>query len=458
MAPWEETSPGRFERPFDSMERFFLALGRGSVSLNREHWSISIFAQFEMKGSTDKIESCLRHAWKTMRYNHPQIACIDCGNTTLYEVPDSAALDTWMNDTFIVASASTTKDDLLASFRPSAQTMLYYIPHNSEIIIHTSHWRIDFIGGLSLLHNLFTAIIKPYHIQFGNEGKNLSPSRDEAAKFSSPGTAESPSILEERSNAVTGLVMQLISSLPSMGFPIQIPAQIPGSTRRSEIVLNSRATSAIVSASKAHGLTVTTALHAALVVALQQIAHISHPSSSKYSTWGIFNIRPSLKSPYNDPTAYPMMSGIIGLPLTLQASTYTNLAAQLKQFYKQPVPPSAKSHIPEDIIIPFTNEVADLASCPPPPDLPLPSEPMLSSIGIVDSYLKRSYGDIIKVNDFWVGVEMNTPQIECYLWTWQGKMTLSACYNEAFYEKTLIQNFLQQVIDVLFVELKTEKV
>ena len=79
MASWKETSPGRFERPFDSIETFFLNLARGTFVLDREHWSVSIFAKFEMKGSIEDTGTALRQAWVTMRHHHPEIACIAQG-------------------------------------------------------------------------------------------------------------------------------------------------------------------------------------------------------------------------------------------------------------------------------------------------------------------------------------------------------------------------------------------
>ena len=185
MASWKETSPGHFERPFDSIERFFLAIGRGSLALNREHWAVSIFAQFESNASREDTETALRHAWKTMRYDHPSLASIAREEIKMYEVPDQVALDAWLDRTFILESASTTKDELLALFRPSALASLHYLPHTSEILIHSSHWRIDLVGAISLLQNLFSAVDKPRPIDFGDEAANLSPSRDEAANYSS---------------------------------------------------------------------------------------------------------------------------------------------------------------------------------------------------------------------------------------------------------------------------------
>ena len=455
MASWQETSPGHFERPCDSMERFFLTLARATAPLNREHWSINIVAHIEMKTSIELTESALKHGWKTMRYDHPEIACIERGNTKVYEVPNAAALDAWLDQTFIVASGPATKEELIESIRPSALATLYYLSHTSEIIIHISHWRIDFIGGLSLLHNLLTACVEPRQVHFGDEGKNLSPSRDEAAKFTPSDVVHSPEMAEEREKAVTDLLMQIVGNLPSLGLPVQNSRQLPNGTLRSEVKLEASTTSAIISACKTRGLTVTTALHAALLVATQQVAPASL-SSSTYTSLGLFNIRPLLSAPYNDSTRYPAVPQIIGIPLSLQPSNYADLVAQLKPFYGQKIPPSPGSRMREDVIIPTHERFEHLAGQPPPADLPAPSEPILSSMGIVDRYLKRDYGDIIEVKDFWIGLEMDTTQLVCYLWTWQGKMTLSAVYNQTFYERHFIQGFLKRVLDILFAELEIQ--
>lgn len=401
-------------------------------------------------------ESALRHAWKTLRYDHPQIACIAHGDTKVYEVPSNAALDSWLDETFIISPAMATKEELLKSFRPSTQATLHYLPHSSEIIIHTSHWRTDFIGGLGLLRNLLSAFIEPRHVQFGDEGKNLSPSRDEVAKFSSSGFAELPAIAQERNKAATDLVMQMVGNLPSIGLPTQKSHLSPGGTLRSGLTLEPSATSAIISASKKRGLTVTTALHAALIVATQQVASVSS-SSNTYTSWGIFNIRPLLPAPYDNFALHPAVVQIIGLPLTLHTSSYADLAFQLKHYYKQTIPPSADSRIHEGVIVPFTNQMTDLAGQSPPADLPAPTEPILISMGILDGYLNCDYRDIIEVKDFWIGLEVTTPQLVCYLWTWQSRMTLSALYNEVFYERHFIQDFLKRVIDVLSAELEIKE-
>ena len=187
---------------------------------------------------------------------------------------------------------------------------------------------------------------------------------------------------------------------------------------------------------------------------MQAVAPLSPLSSSKYATYGIFNIRPSLKPPSDDSVIHPVALHIVGLPLVLQLSTYTNIALQLKEFYRQRIPPSADSQIDEKIVVPSTSKMADIIDQPPQVDTPASTEPLLSSVGVVDRYLTPDHG-IIKVKDFWVGVEMMTPQIIFYLWTWQGRMTLSAFYNETFYDQEFVQHFLQSAIDISTTELNS---
>ena len=350
-----------------------------------------------------------------------------------------------------------TKELLLSSFRPSALATLHYLPRNSEIVIHTSHWRMDLFGALGLLNNLFTVLNEPRHVQFGEEGCRLSPGRDEVAGFNSPEITDSPAAVRENATASEELAMQLFRNLPSIGFPMKTPLPKPAGTSRSESMLESSTTATIISAIKARGLSVTTALHAALIVALQQLTSVPPSSSYKYTTYGIFNVRPFLEPPHNDPFVNPATLQMIGLPLTLNTSTYQTLVSELKPYYKQRLPPATDSVLPKQLMCPYTKFMAQVVGSPPPSDLPPLAEPMFNSVGIVDDYLSCKYCDSIKIQDFWVGVEMLTPQVECYVWTWQKKMTLSAMYNDAFYESQFIQGFLRRILDVLFAELNIQE-
>ena len=97
----------------------------------------------------------------------------------------------------------------------------------------------------------------------------------------------------------------------------------------------------------------------------------------------------------------------------------------------------------------YVRKVCALFTEPPPPDTIPPTEPALNSLGIIDRFLDAKHGDGIEVVDFWIGVEMITRQFMCYVWTWHGKIRLSACYNQAFYETAFVEEFLSAVKDTL---------
>ncbi len=257
--PWKETSPGRFERPFDGIERFYRAAASGGAPL--EQWSVTAVAQVRLNlPASDNVEA-LRHAWKTIRYDNPQIACTEQGDTNVYDVPDETALAAWIKDTFIVAP-SQTANSLLSSFTRSPSATLHYLPQTSEVAIHCSHSRMDGIGAL---HQLFKTLAEPRSIVFGTESKNLSPGLFDAAGVPTD-------VTPEIQQAVTGLVTNLASSQPSLGLPTIASNQIPGPTQRRELRFGTHRTNDAVNACKDRGLGVTAAVHAALILATQQLS------------------------------------------------------------------------------------------------------------------------------------------------------------------------------------------
>ena len=443
---WQETSPGRFERPLDTLEIFFKTIADGSAPLNKEHWAVRVCAQFRSTLPADSVESALRQAWKTMRYDHPQLAAFAKGDKKVYEVPTSVALDSWLAKTFHVAPAMTA-DDLLATFEPSSLPTIHYLPHTSEILIRASHWCIDGIGALQLLNNFFKALGKPRQIKFGDEGRNLSPSLDEIANFPASTT-------DEKDEAAIRLLKKYTSNTPSIGLPTELSNQVPGATRRIELTFTPPITSAIISACKARTLSVATALHSALIVATKQLAY-SETLARNYTSWGTFDLRPYLRSPYSKPHTHPVSVYVIGLPISLAPSDFSENTSQLRPFYKQLSSQSANTPLPS-FFRSYAKKVTELFSHPPPPDTQAPTEPGLESLGVVDCYVDREHGDGVEIERFWVGVEMLTRQICLYVWTWQDCMTLSVCYNERFYTADFVSGFLARVKGILFVELSVD--
>ena len=61
---WKETSPGRFERPLDTLELMFKAIGDQGKSLNREQWAVRVSARFRLNDTVGDAQLAVRHAWK----------------------------------------------------------------------------------------------------------------------------------------------------------------------------------------------------------------------------------------------------------------------------------------------------------------------------------------------------------------------------------------------------------
>ena len=439
---WKEVYPRRFERPLDDIEIFFKTIADQGATFDREHWAVSIYAQFQCNMSSVDTELGLRTSWKTMRYDHPEIASFVVGNQKVYEVPSPTTLDSWMADTFHVEPFATA-DRLFSKSRPSPFPTLHYLPKTSEILIRSSHWRIDGIGALHLLNNFFRAFSQLRCVIFGNEWRNLTPGLSEAAKLS-----QSPT--EKASEAVANLLRQYTGNLPSIGLPTQIEKQTPGGTRLTRLTIPPDTTLAILSSCGSQGYSVTTALHAALVAVTEHVAP-RDAQLKRYTSWCSFNLRPYVQRRYSDST-HAVAVYLVGFPLTITPSTFANNTAQLKEIYSNFASPQSAFKF-ETCLTPYIKEATTLFSQPQSEDLPAPTEPVLNSVGVVDRYLQQQHGDAVAITDFWLATETLSRQLTVYVWTWQGRMVFSTCYNEEFYKEDTVKDLLERMRDMLLVEL-----
>ena len=445
---WKEINPRRFVRPLDSIELYFKALGEKGATFNRENGAVRAYAKFNRDQSSGNVEAALKHAWKTVRYLQPQIAASLQGETIVYEVPQAADLESWMARTFLVETMLTI-DEMLASPRRCSLPTLHYFPKTSEILICASHWRIDAIGVTALVNHLFKSFAEPFHTSFGDEGKNLSPGRDEAAKLLQK-------VSHESEDAATSLLMEYTTNVPGLGLPVELVNEISGAVSRIESRLSPVTTKSVIAACKVRDLSVTTAVHAATIVALQQLSSDAS-SAERHTSWGTFNYRPYVDTDYTDPAKHPVSVMLCSLPITLPTSDFHENASSLKPFYKQLDNPfnSAALHA---MLAPYTRKCAAMIRQPLPRGIPQPTEPLVNSVGILDRYLDGNYGrGAVEIVDFWLGGVVLTRQPQFYVWTWQGRMNLSMCYNEQYHTAAFMRSFIESVEEVLLRELDIER-
>lgn len=464
---WAATSSIRFERPLDTIEKFFVALAASGAPLQREHWSVSVSARFRWH-SSESLPSALRQAWKTIRHDLPQIACTIEGDKMVYHVPDGPALDAWLAQTCIIEPFTMRTTDLVASFKPSPLPTLHYLPGTSEVLIHCSHWRIDGIGALRLLNRLFTLLTQPQPVPvvFGTEAPNLSPSLEEAALISVHRTSSSAEYAQSLFNSY-------VHNLPSIGLPTTPPpGHLPGATRFLTHRFTPSSTSSLLAACKSHSLSPTSAVHAALVQTTYRLS--SCPTKNPdgpvppYTAMCAFDLRPYLASSHSaDPVALYMSGLPISLPSPTTGATFAFYAHALQALYSQSLAPDRSLFLSS--LKDWVTHTTGLLAAAPMEGMTEPSEPALISLGLVDRYVEALYKDrgkkeeddedekmevaMVEVEDFWLGVEMLTRQLEFYVWTFRGRLVFSVCFNQAFYESEFVERVMDGVGEVLEKEL-----
>ncbi|KAI4101336.1 MAG: hypothetical protein LQ339_005134 [Xanthoria mediterranea] len=436
---WKETRPGRFERPLTCAEGYFKQLADTGIQINREHWAIRVHARFCWDGAADDPETALRHAWKTMRFDHPEIASFAEGDTRVYQVPEPDDLLSWLTETFVVIQDGTV-DDLLGSIRPSRFPRLYFLPQYSDLLIQLPHWYIDGIGSICLLNNMFEALADPREIAFGTEPARLLPVLEQTANLPTHSTRMHDQVASK-------LLTMFTSGLPSISVPMEHPQAIPGATGRLAIILQNNVTQVISSVCRARKTTVTAAVHAALIAATQEMAG-PEMKSCNYTSWGVFSLRPYLAPDFVNPKAHPVNLHVCGLPLTIRPSSFAANVSHLSGFYKQLANPESRANVWPHLD-PFYQTLTAAVRQPPQEDTPPAVGPLLDSIGIADRYLKSQYGNKVTVSRFWLSTEVLSAELLIYLWTWQGEMKLSACYNKEFHAPDRVRRLLEITRDKL---------
>ena len=228
----------------------------------------------------------------------------------------------------------------------------------------------------------------------------------------------------------------------------------PQGTRTIQLPVSPTTTSRVVDATKHLGISVTSAVHAA--VAAANYKHATPETASNHFTSTIrFTLRPYLPQPYCT-SAFAAGLYATGWMHRLDASqTWRENASAVNEVYKRGLGPEfIKVHRQ------YALNLQDLVKNTPA-DAPPLSNVDISSIGIMDELLKPKYDDDtrgVQVNNATVGVETLTPQMVMFLWTFRGQMNLYVVYNEAYSDAEMALDFAKSVKEILLNELRVQEV
>ncbi|KAL8737327.1 MAG: hypothetical protein Q9181_001783 [Wetmoreana brouardii] len=435
------------QEDYSPYEKVYLHMSRAFKHLNKEHWGVHCVCSIrhEVRPDGQSIEKALRAAWKQLAMEYPGLTVRPVDFTKYFEALDETILETWADQTFF-SSSEDDADTIIAETGPRDLPSLYFLPHSSEVVFLSQHWRTDALGCCILLDRLFEhlAVGKTALETLQQESPQLSPSMEVAAGASLDENKEIQAYARGKISTFHAKAVQ------SGGFPFEGDATwLPARTKHQEFTFTVDQTKAIIQACKSQDISVSAAIHAALARTYFSFVDDEEEKKKGYTTVMAVNMRPHLQAPYNSrahacqtyvssitPTVpYPAAFGDAARELTLQYKTWCTeqFLESLAWMYR---------YNAEKLFGPKPESSAGRATSAPPKP---PSGVTLSSLGIVERHLEGKYGDCVKVEKFRFGVSMMTRQTLLYAWTFLGELTLSLDYNEAYYAEETAKEILTRV-------------
>jgi len=227
------------------------------------------------------------------------------------------------------------------------------------------------------------------------------------------------------------------------------------------VTLDKPTTAAVVAAGKSRGIRVTLAVHAAIVLAVA--AHPQHSLAKHYCITTAIDLRrrlPGGRGGDGPELAAGMFisPGLVFIedPADGGGRSFDAIACDFDATYGADMRRLYDASNGETVGVcqataPFASRIVPLLQMPQPEGMPPQNAPHLSSIGVIERWLKREYvvdgdkGSTITVENVWLGGEMITPALCNHVWTWRDQMTLAAVFNTAYYEDAFVKQVMEDV-------------
>lgn len=330
---------------------------------------------------------------------------------------------------------------------------------------------VDGIGTLQLLNKLLEYAAQYYKNPSsaalpspGSESQNLSPPLRVAASI--------PPILtlqeQERLQSIISRNAELRQDVELLSVPYTQGEVVPGKHQRTALALSSTDTARLLQACKELEVTITHVYHASIALFLRDLQPSrSQARTARYINYCLVNERSNCEAPYNTSDyAASVYHSVSGNSLTLDL-TIPSIAETSDPKYPNPAEAGAEFRSLVNKVKDFYTSIRDspenLALAPAfwsmgtphvpvsdskdPLDTPVPApntspSVSISSMGVLDKVIAPQNG-IFKARDPWVtGEELGTG-LGVFLGTWQGRLQLSAAYNEAWHDREEVRGFLE---------------
>ncbi|KIW59863.1 hypothetical protein PV05_00129 [Exophiala xenobiotica] len=450
-----ETSTGLYRRPLSLSEKGMVAAVGAFRPSPRELIKIYAFADFTVTQSAqtvEKVVSAFASAWKALRLlRSPDIATSFEDGFKLYHVPSPEAFEAWLSRTFIVSEAGTSVQSAVRAMQQRIELLpaIQLIPHATEdgtfqgtLILSISHWRTEASGAFKTLNQLFdyaadllsgtatTEALSRHHL--GDEACLLTPATEDILMPDRQSTPEAKTRVEKRFD-------NYYSKLPCIDFPMQGSPSDPFSTAK-EIrhTYNPSTTGNLRAACKAHGITITSAVHSAYLGAVWTFAPSEH-ANRNYASLMPAQVRTRLppSSPYRDQGCW---SAAQMLMLTLPPNQ--NFLARARDLRSQYKLADQESWWYEDAL--ETSEQVSQLAVKTPAGQPV-SFPWFTGLGLLDGEtIVPEHGDI-KVDDVDFFADPLSPGIVLRVWTFKERLNIHVVWNAAYHTDEQLRRLMDAI-------------
>ena len=441
---WKKVSDGHWERPLTGFETYFAFCSNLTFTHFGGQYQYIISSTIKIKQSEGNQINVgdLQEAWKYVLFQQPKLAAtIDSQDWTLhYRIPSASDLKDWLSTTFVV-HGNTTAEKLYSKLPTINHGSLYWLPESSELILRCPHWQVDGRGSWLFWDAFFTAYNNVSSVseslQWGQEVTNLAPAMSEIWNLKQP-TAE-------QFQASQAVFMKWLGNLPGIG-----PAAMnktPGKPQRLELELDQSKTASLVAAAKKRGFTATIVVHAAFVLA--NVKHTQEQPDgtrpSKYVSLAEIDLRGRLGGSYTSSLA-AINDYFASLPLLAEVGSFNETAKSLKAGYDE------AKQMGEEEMFTYFEFLAKAAQSPEFLAGPIPGDGVVTSLGIVEKIIKRSYGSI-EIVDLHAGIDLVLGFGMVFVYTFDGRLRMSYCYNDGTQDTALIKSILETTREILEKEL-----
>ncbi|MDI1488084.1 MAG: hypothetical protein OHK93_007358 [Ramalina farinacea] len=438
---WKESEVGTWLDDLDGAERVFYNMSQAFAPFGKEHGSVYSVCKIRALPSTTAIplETLIRDAWEALRFDFPALSVVVEGSKKKYVAATAERRADWIEETFSIIT-SLSANEIIPTLHLKRLPRLIFLPQSSEIIFHCSHWRIDALGTCMILNRLLDLVSEGvsgccYSQDWALEYLNLSPSLEDA--FGSPQTC-SPAM---EAMAETIRRRNFETSYPSTGLPFKGDRTTPPAVSRPrEMKLTLDATKVLIAACKTRAVSVTAAIHAACA---DMVFQQSNQNEHDYTTVVSANMRNHLVKPQRKTkAAYACGTYVTGIThIVRRGDDFATRSSQLTNAYRGDWQASEYMNALRPIYKVHGDALLAVAKSGIRPPA---SNVTVSSLGVVDKYLRSDHRSVL-VESFRLGSAIMTRQPTLYIWTFQGRLTISVDYNEAYYSAGTIETLLSGI-------------